>query len=375
MNYLLFLGILQSLFFFLLIITNKRKALSDFFVCSWFLLIALHLLYYYSVFHNDFSGTSFYLVSGFFLPLIYGPINFFYIKSLLEPIGTKPIKILIHLIPYIFFILIFFALNISDKYDYIIENGRIIGLTTFSTLFKNVGYCLAIQGAAYVFYNYYLITKHQSKLLERTSNMERINLQWIKVYIIGNVLGFLVIFFVSYFSDSLFTNTSIFSTQIVMITLIVQVTYFGFYAIKQTNLFSNKDDYNLLKQKYAKSGLAKKDSYKIKTLLEEFIDTQKPYLNPELTIGKLANDLNVSQNHLSQTINEHFKQNFFTYINFHRVNYVKELIKKGESKNMSLLGLAFESGFSSKSSFNSVFKKITTQTPNEYKKSLQNKSI
>ncbi len=370
MNYLLFLGILQSLFFFLLIVTNRRKALSDFFVCSWFLLVALHLFYYYSVFLVNLSGSSIYLVLGFFLPLIYGPINFFYIKSLLQPVDTKPLKILIHLIPYMFFVIIFFTLNIFDKYEYTILDGRIIGLTIFSTFFKNVGYWLAIQGAVYVFYNYYLITKHQSMLLERTSNLERISLQWLKIFIIGSVLGFLVIFFVSYFSDSIFANTGVFSTQIVMITIIVQVAYFGFYAIKQTNLFSNKSDYNLFKQKYAKSGLTKEDSYKIKALLEEFMDNKRPYLNPEITIGKLANDLDISQNHLSQTINDHFKQNFFNYINIHRVDHVKELIKKGEFKNMSLLGLAFESGFSSKSSFNSVFKKRTKQTPNEYKKSL-----
>lgn len=94
---------------------------------------------------------------------------------------------------------------------------------------------------------------------------------------------------------------------------------------------------------------------------------EKPYLDPELTLTQLAERINISPHHLSQIINEQFQLNFFEYINQFRVEEVKSRICNPKYESYSLLGIAMDSGFNSKSAFNRVFKKLTHQTPSQFK--------
>ena len=128
----------------------------------------------------------------------------------------------------------------------------------------------------------------------------------------------------------------------------------------------------------ARSDLAKKDRYKFSSLspdnkflilsnLQKILKEEKPYLNPDLTIKQLAEMLEVNSNQLSQVINELLQKNFHQLINEYRVEEVKQNIN---DTSRTLLGIALDSGFNSKSSFNRIFKDITGLTPSEYKNSL-----
>ena len=104
----------------------------------------------------------------------------------------------------------------------------------------------------------------------------------------------------------------------------------------------------------------------------KFIEDEKPYLDNELTIYSLAAQLNLPPYILSQLINQHSGKNFFDFINQYRVEQVKEKIRDQSHYRQTLLAIALDCGFNSKSSFNRVFKKITDQTPREFVKSLEN---
>ena len=80
----------------------------------------------------------------------------------------------------------------------------------------------------------------------------------------------------------------------------------------------------------------------------------------------LAGDLDISPNHLSQVINQYEKKNFYDFINMYRVEEFKRRALKPENSNYSILAIAYDSGFNSKSSFNQVFKKIEGKTPSRY---------
>ena len=95
----------------------------------------------------------------------------------------------------------------------------------------------------------------------------------------------------------------------------------------------------------------------------------KPYLNPDLTLLQLASEINITPHLLSQIINDHFELNFFDYINQYRVQEFKAAVTDPKNKNYSLLGIAFECGFNSKSAFNRMFKKSTGLTPSQFKES------
>ena len=96
------------------------------------------------------------------------------------------------------------------------------------------------------------------------------------------------------------------------------------------------------------------------------MDNQKLYLDEKLTLPKLASELDILPNYLSQVINERYGKNFYDYINTFRVAEFQKIIQDPKKRHYTLLTLALECGFNSKSSFNKYFKKSTGQTPSEY---------
>lgn len=102
--------------------------------------------------------------------------------------------------------------------------------------------------------------------------------------------------------------------------------------------------------------------------LLQHLDTQKPYLNPELSLPELARQMGYNTNQLSAVINQEMGKNFNELINGYRIQTVKERLLDPAFAHLSILGIAFESGFNSKATFNRAFKQFTHQTPSEFLK-------
>lgn len=102
--------------------------------------------------------------------------------------------------------------------------------------------------------------------------------------------------------------------------------------------------------------------------LHTFMTNEQPFLNPTLTLRTLASHLNMHPNQLSWLLNEQVGKNFNTFINQHRIEHFKQLVVQPSNAHISLLGLAYESGFNSKTVFNTAFKKEVGMTPKAYQK-------
>jgi AraC-like DNA-binding protein len=98
---------------------------------------------------------------------------------------------------------------------------------------------------------------------------------------------------------------------------------------------------------------------------------KKYYKNPELSLGELSNYLDIHPNYLSQVINEIEGVNFYDYINSMRVEEVKRLMSEAENQKYTIMTLAYECGFNSKSAFNRIFKKHTNLSPSDYLKTIK----
>ena len=107
-----------------------------------------------------------------------------------------------------------------------------------------------------------------------------------------------------------------------------------------------------------------------KEKLLNLIDTEKLYLNPQISLADLAERMSLSSKHLSQVINQSFDKSFFDFINSYRVREVQRILKESNDDKLTVLEAMYEAGFNSKSSFNTAFKKETGQTPTEFRKSL-----
>lgn len=119
-------------------------------------------------------------------------------------------------------------------------------------------------------------------------------------------------------------------------------------------------------RKYKKNLFSKAQLKKYRQQLEHVMAEKKPHLDPELTLRSLAEILNIPPNHLSQLLNEGFDQNFAEFINTYRLETFKSKAADPSFQHLTLLGLAYESGFNSKTVFNTFFKKMTGKTPKAY---------
>ncbi len=229
---------------------------------------------------------------------------------------------------------------------------------------------ILVQALFYTGLSYITIRKHQRKIQQFSSNTEGIDLNWLE-YII------LVVFIVNiiYVIYNLFYDPK--SLNFFINTVFLLVIYFvGYYSLKQKEIYPLEEkqreelisiDEDSGSEEVRRKLISDEELLKIRTNLENMMENQKPYLDSELNLIKLAEMLSVSTHHLSYVINTGFGKNFFQYVNEFRVEHAKKLLKEPNSK-LSILGIAYESGFNSKTSFNTTFKKLTGQTPSEFKK-------
>jgi AraC-like DNA-binding protein len=123
-------------------------------------------------------------------------------------------------------------------------------------------------------------------------------------------------------------------------------------------------------KKYEKSTLTGERAERYLSRLLQCMKEKKPFTDGDLSLQKLAQGLSISPHHLSQIINEQLGQSFSDFINSYRVEEAKRRLQDPAFKHLSLLGIAIDVGFNSKSSFNSVFKKHTNLTPSEFRNGL-----
>ena len=143
------------------------------------------------------------------------------------------------------------------------------------------------------------------------------------------------------------------------------------YALFDTVFLTKGKKTEIPKKKYIKSGIKEEQLEAINKALIELMNTEKPYLNPKISLKSLANMLTKSSNHVSQVINDKHNMNFFDFVNDYRIHEMIDLLKTPENKRFTLLALAEEAGFNSKTTFNVAFKKAKGTTPRKYFKELK----
>jgi len=377
-------GIVISLFLAALLLSKKNRSKADNFLFCWMVLITLHQVYYYFD-HSSYLNIN----TGFIgydlpMPLMHGPFLFLYASALVGRLPQRRIAWLAHFLPaavcYIYLVG-FFRLSGEQKL-YIIEHEG-IGYKLFLQL-RYVG--IIVSGIVYVLLTILLLGKHQKKIKDNFSDIEKINLRWLQ--------------FLNY-GISIIWLTVIFGTdEITFIAVVIYVVFIGVYGIRQTPIFTGNNfsggsrfenppaklqdddsahaqftqtqnegllsEANAGKEKYQKSGLNEEDLLQIHNQLADLMQREKLYTDPEITLGDVAAKLDIHPNYLSQVINTVLKKNFYDYINSQRVEEFTRVVQEPKNQHFTLLALAFGCGFNSKSSFNRNFRKVTGVSPSLY---------
>lgn len=280
---------------------------------------------------------------------------------------------LVHIIPYILYLLFSLILFVN-------------GLTPMNGLFKTTwgliwdvffniisygGLIFYFVKSLKIFKTYKIWTENQF------SNTYDIELKWLRnflvIFLIGNILH-LINSVIDYLYDLPFEQD--YYWQLFTVATIVYVGISGITQKQNHHMnFGSQDDQT--DQVASEEGNHKNEDKTIssdevffKEKLEIFMDTKKPYLNPDLTLRDLAGSMNTNTGFLSSVINNSFKKNFNDYINEYRVKEFENAIKLKENQHLTLIALAYDSGFNSKATFNRAVKKFTGKMPSELTKDI-----
>ena len=365
----------QSFLFALLILIGKRDPhASDYFLIGFFLaqtLIPIHLLITYGEeFRFIALAASPKLFHAFdFAFWIEGQLLLWFTRSLLykefKLKGTDVLFLAPVFIYLIFSLSTFYSWDSSAKVEYIEEY--------WDSVAPSQGHILeAVRAAVFVFFSVlclFEIRHAQQQLHHRYSNIEKIDFVWLGSLVFAFMIlrsWMFIVVGIAFVSPDL--GSSVFNLlglagNYLMFAMISVLIYF---SLTRTGLFAGK---------LSKTSLhTHSDEHQIDPLLtkkiEQHMDQNKPYLSHYLNLEELAKQLSMHPRALSVTIKHQFDTNFYEFINTYRIEEAKRLISDPERANGTMLEILGESGFNSKATFNSFFKKMVGMTPTQYKASL-----
>ncbi|MET0072305.1 MAG: helix-turn-helix domain-containing protein [Candidatus Thiodiazotropha sp.] len=315
------------------------------------------------------------------LDFLYGPLIYFYIRTLTEGKAFQLIaKCWLHFLPFAasyLLLLPYFLLDRDQKaaFVYADVNGAAAEFasvvlavdiaTLLSILLIGVYFALSIRR----------LRRHAREIREEFSYTERINLNWMRNLLIGLGIIYVVYLVAVLFSDSLGFDDEI--VNLLMILVVIMIYAMGYLGLRQPAIFTQHNDREdkspteeeTESKKYRKSVLDSEMTGMLLSELKSYMAREKPYLDNTLTLPQLSRQLDIPPHYLSQVINERLKQNFFDFINRYRVDDAKQHLDNPEQAGKNILAIALDSGFNSKSAFYTAFKKHTGMTPTQFKHS------
>ena len=358
-------------------LSKKNKLRADKFLILYLVYSILRQTYSY-VEATGFLDQSYWMIYGKSQFLLHAPVFFFYIHALTQ---QKPLKLkmyLLVLVPFIAYSLTFlyYYFLIFDTSRLGFENGLMFINGELSLPWAIFVVLFLLIEPFFIGWVYLLLRGYKKRITESLSFADTINLGWLSI-----IFNIWLVSAVLLLPLSVLSVAGVIDLPIKLLQILIEVaslSFFfilGYYGFKQTAVFSSLD---LKKQEtprpavssYERSGLTEIQAQDYHRHLLEVMKTKKPYLSGELSLGELAQQLNISVNHLSQVLNTVQKQNFFDFVNSYRVNEVIEKMKDPGNRHLTLLAIGLDSGFNSKTSFNTVFKKFTGETPSRYFQSL-----
>jgi AraC-like DNA-binding protein len=364
-----------AVFFTALLFQKKPRALHDTILITWMIYFGVYIGIYAIYSHELFVHFHLLSISLLSLLLLPGPFLYCYILILVTGRKHLVIKDFLHLVPLITFNLYLLIASFSAGLPEEL-NIEMIGPGYNPPAFFMIFLIMtALSGPVYFLVTIRLFRKLDINIFNYFSNSADMDLYWIRrlVLVFGIIWTALIAITVIHHIFHLFSMA--FCTDGLFLSLSAFVMLIGYFGLTQKIIYGGEElsvteNSSNFPTKYSGSRLSDAEASQLVQQLKEHFDRSKTYLNPDLTLSHLANELGISSHILSQVINEQFKLNFFDMVNSYRVEEFKKRIASSEYSNFSLLGIALECGFNSKSSFNRIFKKATGLTPSGYKDSV-----
>jgi AraC-like DNA-binding protein len=366
---ILYIGISQSFFAGLLIATRRPFTTANRIMTAWVFLFCIEMIFAL-VNHAVLEIYAFPFIS-----FTYGPLLYLYVRHMANPsLKYQPLHTL-HFVPFI----VFFAVSVIFRnISFFDDLSGFFTIDRFTPIRIVYSACFFLSVTVYSILSFIQIRRHQVHLRDIVSfTSEKITLNWMKILSITFYVGYIVIFILG--GIDIIAGLVPFDPYILTFIFIAFFSFaYSFYAIRQPEMLDypvaqrEEDDITVQAgaEKYAKSGLRKEQAEAYLTKLLSYMDDEKPYLDGDLTIHHLAQKTGIPRHYITEVLNEKYGRNFFTFVNEYRVREVISRINDPKYQHYTILAIAFDAGFNSKSTFNTIFKAYTGNTPSEYRNNL-----
>lgn len=360
------LGIVQGLFIGFVLINKNKAHLKDRLLGLFFIVVAIaivNFLFRFLHVYKSYPYLNRFLLSELFL---IGPVFFFYIKASIDISFGFSVKTLLHFCPFILIFLFNIAFYLLSLWDGL----GFIKISYPDYPLKLISFFQYVHIFTYIYFSAVTIRRFNQSVQVSLSDTNNINHKNIAIMIsaLASIFGLGFLFYLTWIFDIEINDADNIIIP-VAVTIVIFIT--GYLNLRQPDFIHTVGEIQKGK-KYGKSALTREKSEEEFNRLCELMENQSLYLDNDLNLIKLAEKLSLSPNHLSQIINENINQNFFDFVNRYRIEEVKKRLLADEYKNYTVIAVAMDSGFNSKSVFNQAFKKFTGTTPTKYRQDSQN---
>ncbi|MBO6524811.1 MAG: AraC family transcriptional regulator [Balneolaceae bacterium] len=297
--------------------------------------------------------------------LILGPLVYFYVKSITHPNFRFKKKDTWHAVPWLIYVslqIFIYLYDVQQSGFYDVQDGVLYVKINYS-----IGIYMVILGiisrSIYFYHAAKTFYKFRGKIRQFFSNTYKVELNWLRYFLIV-YLGLFILRIGFIFTNQFFyqmTWTQNWWWYLIASMVLVYLGMMGIFAD-----LGKLSELEFVEPKETKQDEEIKELAPFKEKVEEFMEDEKAFLNPDLTLAELSKMVELPTNQLSKVINTGFGKNFNDFINAYRVEEVKNALSDPAYSHFSVLGIAFECGFNSKATFNRVFKRVTGHSPTEY---------
>jgi len=217
--------------------------------------------------------------------------------------------------------------------------------------------------------SYQLLQQHKSVLEQQYSTTELLTLNWLRqLFKLGGIIliPLIVIYVVDFrifydFEMEFFEGRLLQYEGFNTLLFAIIIYWLGVGGVRQSQVSLDKDLWDDKKE-----GIHK-DYSTAATALQQSMENDQLFLDPELSIGKLAAHTGLSSREISAALNQHFEKNFYTFVNEFRVEEIKQKLRDPNSQHLTILSIALDAGFNSKATFNRIFRSYTGTSPRTFR--------
>ncbi len=299
-----------------------------------------------------------------------GPTAYFYVKSCTQKDFKMTPQKWLHYLPAVLDLLYhipFFISSGDEKlqyfYDFFIKGSN--GEPVILVIIK------AIYSLAYGFISLKVVLFYKNNLSNEASNIDPAFHRWLLFFCPILLVPIIAIIIV------LFSNAPTYGATFIFFCIFLFLSTVYANALLKPAIF-HKFPHRILaetqeqsNQKYERSNLKEEQKDKYVKKLIHYVEEHRPYMESELTLTDLSAQTKIPAHYLSQVINEKLDCNFLDFINTYRIKEAKEKLVDSAFSHYTIIAIAYEVGFNSKTAFYSSFKKNTGTTPSNFRKSLK----